>query len=130
MTKKPMSGLVACLLFLAGVTTELRAGTTVEWKGGDSAWEDSAMWGGILPSGATEARVNGTKEKPSQVTLSHADVLVSHLSVADAGNSLASLVLDGPSLTVSGSFDVGKYDNSDGRFPMKPGDEFVGTIFF
>ncbi|HWH72457.1 MAG TPA: hypothetical protein VNT26_24055, partial [Candidatus Sulfotelmatobacter sp.] len=109
--------------------TALWAGTTVEWQGGSGDWKDAAKWGGTLPSQATEARVNGTQEKPSQVTLAHADVLVSHLSIAEASSSLASLVLDGPSLTVSGSFDVGKYNGSNGRFLVKSGHVFAGTIF-
>jgi hypothetical protein len=113
---------------MAGATG-LRAGTTVDWKGGGGNWEDTATWGGALPSSSSEARINGTKEKPSDVTLAHADVLLSHLSVADAGDSLASLILDGPSLTVSGSFDVGKYNGSDGRFVVKSGHVFAGTIF-
>ena len=91
---RTFTGLVFGLLTIADMTG-LRAGTTAEWKGGDSNWEDAAMWGGTLPSGTTEARVNGTKEKPGQVTLAHADVLVNHLSVADGGNSLASMILDG-----------------------------------
>jgi len=37
----------------------------------------------------------------------------------DGGNSLASLILDGPSLTASSSMDVGKYNGSDGRFVVK-----------
>src|SRR5437879_4486794 len=87
------------------------------------------MWDGSLPSRTIEARINGTKEKPSQVTLTHTDVLVSHVSVAEGGGSLASLVLDGPSLTVSGGVDVGKYNGSDGRFVVKSGHVFAGTIF-
>jgi pectate lyase len=124
-----VTGLFAYILTVAAMT-RARAGTTVEWKGGDGNWEDAAMWGGTLPSGTTEARVNGTKEKPSKVTLARANVLVNHLGVADGGDSLASLVLDGPSLTVSGGFDVGKYNGSDGRFVIKAGRVFAGTIFF
>src|SRR5215204_5137123 len=100
-------------LMMAGATA-LWAGTTLEWKGGGGAWEDAAMWGGTLPSRTAEARINGTQEKPSQVILAHTNVLVNHLSVADGGNSLASLILDGPSLTTSGGMDVGKYNGSDG----------------
>src|SRR5713101_3114481 len=108
---------VVGVLMLAGVPA-LRAGTTVEWKGGEGNWEDAAMWGGTLPARTTEARIDGTQERPSQVTLAHTNVLVSHLSVAEGGNSVASLVIDGPSLTVSGSFDVGKYDRSNGRLVL------------
>ena len=99
--------LIACLLTAAGAPAS--AGTPSEWKGGEGNWEGAAMWDGSLPSRTIEARINGTKEKPSQVTLTHTDVLVSHVSVAEGGGSLASLVLDGPSLTVSGGVDVGKY---------------------
>src|SRR5436309_14140188 len=99
--------------------TSLWAGTTAEWKGGDAAWENAAMWGGTLPSRTTEARINGTQDKPSQVILAHTNVLVTRLAVGDGGNSLASLILDGPSLTVSGTMDVGKYNGSDGRFAVK-----------
>ena len=48
----------AGVLMLAGVST-LRAGTTVEWKGGEGNWEDATMWGGALPSRTAEARING-----------------------------------------------------------------------
>jgi hypothetical protein len=109
--------------------TGLWAGTTVKWKGGDGHWEDAAMWDGTLPSGTTEARLNGTKERPSQVTLARTDVLVNHLSVADGGDSLASLVQDGLSLTVSGSLDVGKYNGSDGWLVVKSGRVLAGTIY-
>jgi hypothetical protein len=105
------------------------AGTTVEWKGGEGAWENAAMWGGTLPSRTAEARINGTREKPSQTILAHTNVLVNHLSVADGGDSLASLVLDGPSLTVSSSIDVGKYNGSEGRLVVKSGQLFAGMIF-
>ena len=80
---------------------------------GGGAWENAAMWGGTLPSRMAEARINGTQDKPSRVILAHTNVLVNHLSVADDGNSLASLILDGPSLTASGGMDVGKYSGSD-----------------
>ena len=119
-----LTGLAA----VAGATA-LWAGTTVEWKGGEGNWEDAVMWGGTLPMGANEARINGTKERPSQVTLARADVLVNHLSIAEGSSNVASLVLDGPSLTVSGSFDVGKYNGSNGRFLVKAGHVFAGTIF-
>jgi hypothetical protein len=110
-------------------TTVLWAGTTLEWKGTRGNWEDAASWGGTLPSRTTEARINGTQDKPSQVILAHTNVLVSHVSVADAGNSLASMILDGPSLTVTASMDVGKYNGSDGRFVLKSGNLFAGNIF-
>src|SRR6266566_9639306 len=106
---------VTGLAAVAGATA-LWAGTTVEWKGGEGNWEDAAMWGGTLPSRTAEARINGTQDKPSQVILAHTNVLVNQLSVADGGNSLASMILDGPALTVSGAMDVGKYNGSDGRF--------------
>src|SRR5438094_10307153 len=116
------------LAVVAGATA-LWAGTTVEWKGGEGNWEDATMWGGALPSRTAEARINGTQDKPSQVILAHTNVLVNHLSVADGGNSLASLILDGPSLTASGGMDVGKYNGSDGRFVVKSGPLFAGIIF-
>ena len=119
--------LIACLLTAAGAPAS--AGTTAEWKGGGDTWENAAMWGGTLPSRTTEARINGTQDKPSQVILAHTNVLVNHLSVADGGNSLASLILDGPSLTVSAAMDVGKYNGSDGRFVVKSGHLFAGNIF-
>src|SRR5216117_1029973 len=120
--------LAAGLLTVASATA-LWAGTTVAWKGGGGAWENAAMWGGTLPSRTTEARINGTQDKPSPVILAHTNVLVNHLSVADGGNSLASLILDGPSLTASGGMDVGKYNGSDGRFVIKSGHLFAGIIF-
>jgi hypothetical protein len=120
--------LAAGLLTVASATASW-AGTTAEWKGGGGAWENAAMWGGTLPSRTVEARINGTKEKPSQVILAHTNVLVTRLSVGDGGNSLASLILDGPSLTASGSMDVGKYNGSDGRLVVKSGRLFVGMIF-
>src|SRR5437762_610512 len=116
------------LVAVAGAPA-LWAGTTVEWKGGGGTWENAAMWGGTLPSRTAEARINGTQDKPSQVILAHTNVLVNHLSVADGGNSLASLILDGPSLTVSGPMDVGKYNGSDGRLVVKSGHLFAGMIY-
>src|SRR5436309_6095496 len=113
---------------VAGVSA-LRAGTTVEWKGGEGNWEDSTTWDGALPSRTAEARINGTQDKPSQVILAHTNVLVNHLSVADGGNSRASLIMDGPSLTVSGPMDVGKYSGSDGRLVVKSGRLFDGIIY-
>ena len=115
-------------LAVAGATS-LWAGTTVEWKGGEGAWENAAMWGGTLPSRTAEARINGTQEKPSQVILAHTNVLVTRLGVGDGGNSLASLILDGPSLTASGGMDVGKYSGSDGRLVVKSGRLFAGIIY-
>ncbi len=120
--------LAAGFLFAASATA-LWAGTTVEWKGGDGAWENAAMWGGTLPSRTTEARINGTQDKPSQVILAHTNVLVTRLAVGDGGNSLASLILDGPSLTASGGMDVGKHTGSDGRLVVKSGRLFAGIIF-
>jgi pectate lyase len=123
-----LATLIAGLLAM-GDTTSLWAGTTVDWKGGEGDWDDAFQWGGALPTRMTEARINGTQEQPSQVTLARRSVLVSHLSVAEGGNAVASLVLDGPSLTVSGAFDAGKYTGSDGRFVLKSGHLFAGTIF-
>jgi pectate lyase len=119
---------LALALGVAGGTA-LQAGTTVEWKGGEGDWEDVATWGGALPSRTAEARINGTQEKHSQVTVARGGVLVSHLSVADGGNSRASLVLDGPALTVTAAIDVGKYDGSDGRLVVKSGRLFANVIF-
>src|SRR5688572_11892077 len=117
------------LLTVAAATVSGWAGTTVEWKGGEGAWENAAMWGGALPSRRAEARINGTREKPSEVVLAHTNVLVTRLSVGDGGNSLASLILDGPSLTASAGMDVGKYTGSDGRLVVKSGQLFAGMIF-
>src|SRR6266700_3676576 len=86
---------VTGLAVVSGATA-LWAGTTAEWKGGGGTWENAAMWGGTLPSRTAEARINGTQDKPSNVILAHTNVLVNHLGVADGGNSLASLILDGP----------------------------------
>src|SRR5437773_12331128 len=120
--------LAAGLLTLASATASW-AGTTAEWKGGGGVWENAAMWGGTLPSRTAEARINGTQDKPSQVILAHTNVLVTRLSVADGGNSLASLILDGPSLTVSGTMDVGKYSGSVGRLVVNSGRLFAGIIY-
>jgi pectate lyase len=114
---------------MAASMTGLLAGTTVNWKGGDGAWEDATMWDGGLPSQASEARVNGTTQEPAQVTLAHSDVLVGHLSVADGGDSQASLVLNGRSLTVIGGFDIGKYNGSKGRLVVKSGHLFASVIY-
>ena len=120
--------LAAGLLTIASATASW-AGTTAEWKGGGGAWENAAMWGGTLPSRTAEARINGTQDKPSQVILAHTNVLVTRLAVGDGGNSLASLILDGPSLTASGGMDVGKHTGSDGRLVVKSGRLFAGIIF-
>src|SRR5688572_2379532 len=116
------------LLMLAGVLAS-RAGTTVEWKGGQGNWEDASMWGGTLPSRMAEARINGTQDKPRHVILAHTKVLLTRLAVGDGGNSRASLILDGPSLTASAGMDVGKYTGSDGRLVVKSGQLFAGMIF-
>jgi len=123
-----VAGLIASLLIVAGARSSW-AGTTLDWNGGSGKWENAALWGGTLPSRTSEARINGTQDKPSQVILAHTNVLVNHLSVADGGNSLASMILDGPSLTAIGSMDVGKYNGSDGRFVVKSGHLFAGNIF-
>jgi pectate lyase len=118
---------LVCLL-LAGASAS-KADTTVEWKGGDGDWEEAAKWGGTLPWRTAEAHINGTRAQPSGLTVSRSDVLVSHLSVADGGNSLASLVLDGRTLAVTAGIDVGKYDGSEGSLLVKSGKLFVNTIF-
>src|SRR6266498_5583358 len=123
-----VAGLIASLLIVAGARSSW-AGTTLDWNGGSGKWENAALWGGTLPSRTAEARINGTQDKPSQVILAHTNVLVNHLSVADGGNSRASLIMDGPSLTVIGPMDVGKYNGSDGRLVVKSGHLFAGSIF-
>jgi pectate lyase len=117
------------ILFTLAGTIALPAETTFNWKGPAGRWEDAAVWGGTIPSGTVEARINGTKEKPGEVMLANTNALLSHLGIADDANSAASLVLDGPSLTVSGTVDVGKYDGSNGRFVIASGHVFAGTIF-
>src|SRR5207253_11361472 len=77
----------------------------------------------------TDSRVNGPRDKPSQVILADTNVLVSRLAVGDGGDSLASLILDGPSLAASGGMDVGKHTGSDGRLVVKSGRLFAGIIF-
>src|SRR5438552_2141952 len=104
--------LAAGLLTIASAPASW-AGTTAEWNGGGGGWGNAALWGGTLPARTTEARINGTQDKPSQVILAHMHVLVTRLAVGDGGNSLASLILDGPSLTASGGMDVGKHTGSD-----------------
>src|SRR5262245_66441973 len=42
---------------------------------------------------------------------------------------MASMILDGPSLTVSATMDVGKYTGSDGRLVVKSGNLFAGIIY-
>lgn len=123
-----MIPIAAGLLTVVSATASW-AGTTAEWKGGEGAWENTSMWGGTLPSRTTAARINGTHDKPSQVILAHTNVLVNYLGVADGGNSQASLLLDGPSLTASGGLDVGKYSGSDGRLVVKSGRLFTGIIY-
>ncbi len=122
--------LVAWLLgmVLLGASAS-RADTTVEWKGGSGDWDDAAKWGGTLPWRTAEAWINGTRARPSEVTVSRSDVLVSHLGVGDGGNSEASLVLDGRTLAVTAGIDVGKYDGSEGKLLVKSGELFVNTIF-
>src|SRR5688572_6307036 len=127
-TLQTVNRLAAGLLTVA-IATASWAGTTLDWKGGSGKWEDAASWGGTLPSRTAAARINGTQDKPSHVVLAHTNVLVNHLSVADGGNSLASLILDGPSLTASGGLDVGKYNGSDGRLVIKSGHLFTGIIY-
>ncbi len=119
-------------LFMLVVVTALLAETSFNWNAGAGRWEDAAMWGGTVPSGTVEARINGTKEKPGEVVLVDTDALLSHLAIADDANSAASLKLDGPSLTVSGTADVGKDNGSDGRFILKQrkrGGRLAGLCF-
>src|SRR5215510_3233400 len=94
-----------CLLMVLS----LQAGTTIDWQGGAGEWHAADLWGGSLPSRATEARINGPREKPGLVTIARGDVLVSHISVAASSSNVASLVLEGPSLTITAGIDVGKY---------------------
>lgn len=107
----------------------MRADTPVEWKGGEGDWNDSAQWGGTLPWRTDEARINGTRAQPSGVAVSRSDVLVNHLNVGDGGNSRASLMLEGRTLSVTAGIDVGKYDGSEGKLTVKSGKLFVNTIF-
>src|SRR4051812_16756439 len=74
---------------------------TFDWKGGPGDWVNATNWGGTLPGRTAEARINGTLALPLDVTVKQSDVLVNHLGVADGGNSRASLVLDGRTLTVT-----------------------------
>jgi pectate lyase len=106
-----------------------RAATTLDWQGGAGEWHAVDRWGGSLPSRSAEARINGPKEKPSKVNIASGDVLVSHLSVAEASSNVASLLLEGPSLTVTAGIDVGKYDGSDGQLVINSGHLFANTIF-
>ena len=117
------------IFLLLGGACALRAGTPVEWKGGDGDWADAARWGGTLPWRTAEARINGTQAQPGSVVVMRSDVLVSHLSVGDGGNSRASLMLDGGTLAVTAGIDVGKYDGSEGKLLVKSGKLFVNTIF-
>ena len=116
-----------CILLIAA--PGLRADAPIEWKGGDGDWGDAAKWGGTLPWRTAEARINGTRADPSDVTLTRSDVLVGHLGIGDGGNSRASLVLDGRTLTVTAGMDVGKYDGSEGKLVIKSGKLFINTIF-
>src|SRR5262245_3130430 len=120
--------LAAGLLTVASATASW-AGTTLDWKGGSGNWEDAPSWGGTLPSRTAQARINGAQDKPSQVILAHTNALVNQLSVADGGNSRAAMILDGTSLTVIASIDIGKYTGSEGRLMVKSGHLFAGLIF-
>jgi pectate lyase len=115
--------------FFILLTAPVQAGTTIDWQGGAGEWHAADLWGGSLPSRATEARINGLRVKPSQVNIASGDVLVSHLSIAEGSSNVASLLLEGPSLTVTAGIDVGKYDGSDGRLTVKSGHLFANTIF-
>ncbi len=119
---------LTCLLAMAGAMAS-RAGTTVEWQGGEGNWAEAARWGGKPPSRTNDPSINGTEAKPTHVTLAGADILLSRLSVATAGKSVASLMMDGAALTVIGVIDVGKYNGSNGRLVVKSGNVFAGTIF-
>ncbi|MGO8696684.1 MAG: polysaccharide lyase family 1 protein [Limisphaerales bacterium] len=116
-------------LVVMAAASSLRADTSVEWKGGDGNWDEAAKWGGRLPWRTVEARINGTRAEPSDVTVMSSDVLVNHLGIADGGNSQASLVLDGRTLAVTAGMDVGKYDGSEGKLTIKGGKLFINTIF-
>lgn len=114
-------------IIAAGAT--LKAAVTSEWIGSHGNWSDPTNWGGALPSRTSDVVINGTKAAPDEVTLAGADVLVNHLGIAEGGNSQSSFILDGPSLTVIDTVDIGKYNGSNGRFLVKSGQLLAGTIF-
>jgi len=107
----------------------LRAATTSEWIGTHGNWSDPTNWSGAFPSRTSDVVINGTKTAPDEVTLSGRDVLVNHLGIAQGGNSQSSFILDGPSLTVIDTVDIGKYNGSSGCLLVRSGQFFAGTIF-
>ncbi len=109
--------------------TTLKAAVTCEWIGTRGNWDNPTNWNGPLPSRTSNVIISSTKTTPTEVTLSGRDVLVNHLGIAEGGDSQSSFVLDGPSLTVIDTVDIGKYNGSKGRMLVKSGHVLAGTIF-
>jgi pectate lyase len=101
-----------------------------DWTGGTGNWDESARWKGGLPARPSQVHIGGTEQTPAVVTLDHGDALMSHLGVAEGGGSRASFTLNGASLTVIGTVDIGKYNASNGRIVVNSGKVFTGTFFF
>jgi hypothetical protein len=112
---------------IAGTT--LKAAVSCEWIGTSGNWNNPTNWNGPLPSRTSDVIISSTKTTPTEVTLSGTDVLVNHLGIAEGGDSQSSFVLDGPSLTVIDTVDIGKYNGSNGRMLVKSGQVFAGTFF-
>lgn len=119
----------ACGLLALSVAMKLSAETASEWTGADGNWNDAAHWSGGLPFRPSQVTINGTKQTPAFVTVNQKDILVSHIAVAEAGGSAASLTLNGPALTVIGTVDIGKYTGSSGQLIVNSGSVFAGTFF-
>ena len=115
-------------MLLAGST--LWAETASKWTGGAGQWNDAAKWDGGLPFRTSQVSIDGKGPVPDMVTLAQGDVLVSHLVIAESTGISSSLILDGPSLTVIGVIDIGKYTGSNGRFVLNSGNVFAGSLFF
>jgi pectate lyase len=106
------------------------AETASKWTGGSGNWEDAVRWEGGLPLRTSQVSINGNNQTPGVVSLTQGDVLVTHLGIAESGGSSASVIVNGPSLTVIGTVDIGKYTDSHGRFVLNSGSVFAGSLFF
>lgn len=121
--------LFGCALLVLSAPVRLSAETASEWTGAHGDWKDAAHWKGGLPFRPSQVIINGTQSTPTIVTVDQGDVLVSHIAVAEAQGSLASLTLNGPALTVIGTVDIGKYTGSNGQLTVNSGSVFAGTFF-
>ncbi len=126
-----LSKLCRCALIFALllIAATARAEIASKWIGTNGNWNDAAHWDGGPPVRNSQVTINGADRTPVEVTVNLQDVLISHVAVGEPDGSHATLAVSGPSFTVIGTVDIGKYTGSDGRLVVNSGDVFAGTFF-